>query len=109
MVSESKRTALGLAAEEVIPCSFYTRSVALHNLQQFAERTSIVTVIVSDPNIRTQPELCFDSTLFYVDMDRLARCPFVGIEEEPETTFEKDGWFLAAPTCFEARANSLLL
>ena len=98
MLSESKRTPVGLATEKVIPCSFYARSVGLHDLQQFAERSSIITVIVSDPNIRTQPELRFNACLFYVDMNGFARSSFVGIKEEPETAFEEDRWHFVVPT-----------
>jgi hypothetical protein len=59
------------------------------DLQQLAESASVVSIIVGHPKFRFQPELRFHVVFFNVNVDRLLRCSFIGVEEKPEAAIVK--------------------
>src|ERR1700677_455990 len=72
MQSESNLTRFALT-EELIPCPLDPLTICQHNLQQLTESSSVVTIIVGQPNLRLQPEFRLRVTLLNVDVDLLTR------------------------------------
>ena len=89
MVPGAKWTRVGLG-EELIPCSLNARLVGGDDLQQVAKRATVVTIIVGHSDGGLEPDLCFVAVLFDVDVHRLTRRAFVGIEEKSEVAITKD-------------------
>jgi hypothetical protein len=89
MVPGAKWTRVALG-EEVIPCSLNARLVGGDDLQQFAKRATVVTIIVGHPDGGLESDLRFVAALFDVDVHRFTRRAFVGIEEKSEVTITKD-------------------
>ena len=98
MLSASKWTRVGrmftcvASAEEFIPCPLDPVFVRFDDLQQLAESAGIVAIIVGQPDFRFQPEFCFDVIFIDVDMNRLTRRSFIGIEEKCEPAITEDHW-----------------
>lgn len=64
--------------------------IRIHDFQQFAKHTSIVAIIVCHSNLRLQPEFCFRRARNIVNVNRLTRQSFIGVEEKTETAILKD-------------------
>jgi len=82
-LSSSKRTLLALT-KEFIPGPQYEFAPLRDDFRQFAQGSSIETVIVADGDFRRQPEFCVDAVFDRVNMGRLAWIAFIGIENEPK-------------------------
>jgi hypothetical protein len=62
----------------------------LHEANQLPDGSLIEAIIISQAHIGPKPELCLDPVLQDVNMNGLARSPFVGKEVELEPAVAKD-------------------
>ncbi len=74
----------------LMPRSFYPTPTVLNDRDDPALRPGVEAMIVRIDHLGIKPRLGVDLLLVDVDMERLARVAFVGIEVEPEAAFAKD-------------------
>ncbi|MBB5056571.1 hypothetical protein HDF16_001256 [Granulicella aggregans] len=72
MLSPSKRTRVALT-EVLIPGPHDQFPILSHDLNQLAERSGIVAIILGHRNLGKKPEFGFSLVFLDVDVNRLAR------------------------------------
>ena len=85
----------GVASGEIVmPCAFNLGAALGDDAAEHRERPRVEAAVVRHIHLWLKPELCLGPVLEDVDVDRLERIAFVGIEEESVAVLAEDDWHI---------------